>query len=53
MAKAEAVFIYIGTYPSEAAAEADYDVVKDVHAVGAVGSYDAAARSSRRWTRPR
>jgi uncharacterized membrane protein len=42
MAKAEAVFIYIGTYPSEAAAEADYDVVKDLHAVGAVGSYDAA-----------
>jgi len=45
MAKAEAVFIYIGyigTYPSEAAAEADYEVVKDLHAVGAVGSCDAA-----------
>jgi uncharacterized membrane protein len=42
MAKPEAVFIYIGTYPSKAAAEADYDVVKDLHAVGAVGSYDAA-----------
>ena len=36
MAKPEAVFIYIGTYPSKAAAEADYDVVKDLHAVGAV-----------------
>jgi uncharacterized membrane protein len=42
MANPEAVFIYIGTYPSEAVAQADYDVVKDLHAVGAVGSYDAA-----------
>jgi uncharacterized membrane protein len=42
MAKPEAVFIYVGTYPSEAAAEADYDVVKDLHAAGAVGTYDAA-----------
>jgi len=30
-----------GTYPSEAAARADYDVVKDLHAAGAVGTYDA------------
>lgn len=29
MAKSEAVFIYIGTYPNEAAAQADYEVVKD------------------------
>ena len=42
MAKADAVFIYIGTYPSEAAARADYEVVKDLHAVGAVGTYDAS-----------
>jgi uncharacterized membrane protein len=42
MAKPEAVFIYVGTYPSKAAAEADYDVVKDLHMAGAVGSYDAA-----------
>ena len=42
MAKPDAVFIYIGTYPSEAAAQADYDVVKDLHAAGAVGTYDAA-----------
>ena len=42
MAKPDAVFIYIGTYPSEAAARADYAVVKDLHAVGAVGTYDAA-----------
>ena len=42
MAKPEAVFIYIGTYPSEAAARDDYDVVKDLHSAGAVGTYDAA-----------
>jgi uncharacterized membrane protein len=42
MAKPDAVFIYIGTYPSEAAARSDYAVVKDLHALGAVGTYDAA-----------
>ncbi|MCX4688552.1 DUF1269 domain-containing protein [Kitasatospora purpeofusca] len=42
MAKPDAVFIYIGTYPNEAAARADYDIVKDLHAVGAVGTYDAS-----------
>ena len=42
MTKPDAVFIFIGTYPSEAAARDDYAVVKDLHAVGAVGTYDAA-----------
>jgi len=42
MARPDAVFIYIGTYSSEGAARADYDIVKDLHAVGAVGTYDAA-----------
>jgi uncharacterized membrane protein len=42
MAQPDAVFIYIGTYPSEAVARVDYEVVKDLHAVGAVGTYDAA-----------
>ena len=42
MAKPEAVFIYVGTYASEAAARDDYGVVKDLHASGAVGTYDAA-----------
>ena len=42
MAKPDAVFIYIGTYPDEAAARADYDVVKDLHKAGAIGTYDAA-----------
>ncbi|MGW3667627.1 DUF1269 domain-containing protein [Streptomyces sp. NPDC005141] len=42
MAKPDAVFIYIGTYPNEAMARADYDIVKDLHAIGAVGTYDAS-----------
>jgi uncharacterized membrane protein len=42
MAKADGVFLYIGTYPDEASARADYEVVKDLHALGAVGTYDAA-----------
>jgi uncharacterized membrane protein len=42
MANADGVFVFIGTYPSEAAAQDDYEVVKDLHAAGAVGTYDAA-----------
>lgn len=42
MAKSDAVFIYIGTYPSEAAARADYDIVKDLREIGTVGDYDAS-----------
>jgi uncharacterized membrane protein len=42
MAKSDSVFIYIGTYPSEAAARYDYEAVKELHALGAVGTYDAA-----------
>ena len=36
------VFLYIGTYPNETAARDDYEVVKDLHVAGAVGTYDAA-----------
>ena len=42
MAKPEAVFIYIGTYPSETVARDDYDIVKDLHSADAIGTYDAA-----------
>lgn len=42
MSKTDGVFIFIGTYASEVDARADYAVVKDLHAVGAVGTYDAA-----------
>jgi uncharacterized membrane protein len=36
------MFLYLGTYPSEAAARTDYDVVKDLHTLDVVGTYDAA-----------
>jgi uncharacterized membrane protein len=42
MAKPETVFVYIGTYPDEAKARDDYQIVKDLHKVGAVGTYDAS-----------
>lgn len=42
MSGTDGVFIYVGTYGSEVDARADYDVVKDLHALGAVGTYDAA-----------
>jgi len=42
MAKPESVFIYIGTYQDKAAAGDDYQVIKDLHSAGAVGTYDAA-----------
>jgi uncharacterized membrane protein len=42
MAKPDGVFLYIGTYPDEEAARADYEVVKDLHAADAIGTYDAA-----------
>jgi uncharacterized membrane protein len=42
MAKPDSLFVFIGTYPDETSARADYEVVKDLHALGAVGSYDAA-----------
>ena len=42
MAKTDGIFIYIGTYPSEFLARSDYEIVKDLHVAGAVGTYDAA-----------
>ena len=42
MATDDGMFIYLGTYPSETVARADYDVVKDLHSVDVVGTYDAA-----------
>jgi len=38
----DGMFLYIGTYPSEAAARGDYAVVKDLHSVDVIGTYDAA-----------
>ena len=42
MANPDGVFVFVGTYPDEASAQADYSIVKDLHAGGAVGSYDGA-----------
>ena len=42
MAKDNATFIYVAAYPDEMAAQADYEAVKELHARGLVGSYDAA-----------
>src|SRR5215469_10208801 len=42
MATPESVFIYVGAYPDEAAARDDYQIIKNLHSAGAVGTYDAA-----------
>ena len=42
MSKSDGTFILVATYPDERAARDDYRVVKDAHASGLVGSYDAA-----------
>jgi hypothetical protein len=46
MAKPDAVFICIATYPDEAAARAGYGVVKDLDAAGVAGACDAAVVTS-------
>jgi len=42
MAKPDGVFLFIGTYPDEVSARYDYELVKELHLAGAVGTYDAA-----------
>jgi uncharacterized membrane protein len=42
MSKSDGTFILVATYPDERAAQDDYQVVKEAHARGVVGSYDAA-----------
>lgn len=42
MAKPDGVFIFVGTYPNEDLARWDYDLIKNLHEGGAVGTYDAA-----------
>ena len=42
MAKPDGVFIYVGTYLDEASACFDNERLKDLHAAGIVGTYDAA-----------
>lgn len=42
MGDSDTTFLFVATYPDEASAQDDYQVVKDLHARGLVGSYDAA-----------
>jgi uncharacterized membrane protein len=42
MARSGSTFVLVATYPDEEAAREDYQVVKNAHAAGLVGSYDAA-----------
>ena len=48
MSDEKPVFIYIGTYASEAAAQDDYQIVKDLRTVGDVGTYDGSRRGCSR-----
>jgi len=38
--KSEKMFLYVGAYPSEDAAETDYEALIELHKEGFVGSYD-------------
>jgi uncharacterized membrane protein len=42
MPKSGSTFVLVATYPDETAAREDYQVIKDAHKAGLVGSYDAA-----------
>src|SRR5262245_50598408 len=42
MANPDSLGLFVGTYLSEEGARSDYDVVKDLHDAGAIGTYDAA-----------
>ena len=42
MANPDGLVLFVGTYSDEAAARADYEVFKDLHQAGALGTYDAA-----------
>jgi uncharacterized membrane protein len=42
VARGNGTFIYVAAYPNEQAARDDYQVVKELHSGGLVGSYDAA-----------
>jgi uncharacterized membrane protein len=42
VARTDGTFVYVATYPDEMQARADYQAVKELHASGLVGDYDAA-----------
>ena len=39
------LFVFVGVYPDEGAAHSDYEALRDAHAAGLVGTYDAAVVS--------
>lgn len=38
----DTMFLFIGTYDTEAEAQEDYAIAKELHAAGVIGGYDAA-----------
>lgn len=36
------LFVFVGVYPTQEAAHADYEALREAHAAGLVGTYDAA-----------
>lgn len=42
MGREDATFVFAGAYASEADAQLDYEVIKELHAAGVIGGYDAA-----------
>ena len=42
MAGSDSTFVLVATYPDRAMAQYDYQMVKEAHRAGLVGSYDAA-----------
>jgi uncharacterized membrane protein len=42
MAREDGVFLLVGEYASADDAKADYEIVKDLHAAGVIGGFDAA-----------
>jgi uncharacterized membrane protein len=38
----QSLFVFIGVYPNQEEAHADYEVLREAHAAGLVGTYDAA-----------
>ena len=42
MGRGDATFVFAGAYESEADAQLDYEAIKELHAAGIIGGYDAA-----------
>ena len=42
MSADDGVIVFVGTYPDTESAQADYEVIKELHSDGVIGTYDAA-----------